>query len=152
MRLGPVVPRLPLTIPQGRSRLAPVPFRAAALRPSGLLGETGDVDARRRRGDHSSPTGDGLRSVPVCSTRGGFGFTLTAVSGRFGEKGLDLRIEASTARFIGMDLADGSYPDPSAPIDQIDGRPVSVAECVPIGVVVVEQVRKVQPLLPDLRL
>jgi len=51
-----------------------------------------------------------------------------------------------------MDLADGSTPDPSAPIDEIDGRPVLVAERIPVGVVVVEQVREVEPPLSDLGL
>jgi hypothetical protein len=51
---------------------------------------------------------------------------LTASRGRFGEKGLDLGIETPTASFVGMDLADRTSPDPPAPIDQIDGRPVPV--------------------------
>jgi len=51
-----------------------------------------------------------------------------------------------------VNLADGANPEPSAAVDQIDRGPILVAQRVPVGVVVVEELGKVQSPLADLGL
>ena len=58
--------------------------------------------------------------------------------------------QPAAALLARMHLADVSQPDPAAPIHQIGGGPVLVVQGVPVGVIVVEQVRVLEPVAANL--
>jgi hypothetical protein len=81
------------------------------------------------------------------SSRGASG----AVSHVLREQRLENGVEPTAARLPLVHLPDGALADAAALVDHVEGRPVLVAESLPVGIVVVEKMGEGQPVLADVR-